>query len=427
MPQENAEAPNLGWQPPDRPDWVLQANEEASAYDLPLLVPLDEVSLLAQVTAKTGLDDFGDTLWQEPFRLLLQSLEEEADLHLFGRLAARSEILNWLENRLRITDLLRRHPEIEEQPVERPTFILGLARSGTTFLQELLAQNPLFRPLLGHEALYPYPAANDQEEKERTLRADRFLTQINRIAPEHATMHAIGGNIPIECGQLLGHSFISDQIAAFYQTPSYAKWIGEHSWDPAYGWHRKILQVLQWQQPERRWLLKAPSHLTHIPEVLRAYPDARFIQTHRDPLRTMTSVTSLLGTLYWAKSDQPFNSSAFEDLMLAPGTATQLEGVMELRDNGTITPDAIFDVRYADLITDPLATVQQLHTWLGLPLGQSTQEAMQRFISTKRSSGHGTHSYRPPSPERIAKDRPLFARYQARYAVADEVSGKTDG
>jgi hypothetical protein len=354
--------------------------------------------------------------------VLLKGLDEEADLHLMGRMDARSEILNWLQGRLEITNLLKQHPEIYDVNIDRPVFIIGIGRSGTTILHELLALDERFRAPLGWEAVYPAPPPEptDYQTDPRIERADRLLTQINRIVPEHEAMHDIGGQVPIECGQIMGHSFICDQIGAFYQSPSYAKWLTEHDWSAAYSYHKTVLKVLQWKNPGQRWLLKAPNHLAHIPELLRAYPDARLVQTHRDPMKTMASVTSLLGTLYWAKSDQAFDSSAFENLMLAPGLASQLENVMMLRERGVIRDEIITDILYQQLVHDPKRALTLVYQGLGLEFDKERQRKVLDFLASKQGASQNSHRYDDPSPERIRRDRPLFANYQVSYGIPDE-------
>jgi hypothetical protein len=225
----------------------------------------------------------------------------------------------------------------------------------------------------------------------------------------------------MECGQIMAHSFIADQLAAFYQSPSYGRWLLEHDWGPAYDYHRTILKVLQWKNPRRHWLLKAPHHLVHIPELLRTYPDARLIQTHRDPLLTMASVTDLLGTLYWTRSDQPFNSSAFEGLTFGAGVAAQLENVMALRERGTLHRDNIVDILYRQLVQEPMRAVADIYERLGMTLHPAVAARMQAFLAEKSGAHAGSHRYDVGSAERIARDRPLFRRYQSYYGVPDEV------
>lgn len=398
-------------------------NAEASAIDPAAVVPLDSESLLAWARRNTGLKDFGDEDWREPFEVLIRGLEAEADLHLMGRIAARAEILRWLENRLRITDVLARHPEIHDVVIDRPVFIIGIARSGTTILYEMLARDPRFRVLLGWEAVFPCPPpeAATYDVDPRIERAEHWLSHINRVVPEHEAMHDVGARIPMECGEIMVNSFISGQIAAFYQSPTYAQWVAEHSWAPAYEYHRTILKILQWKNPREHWLLKAPNHLAWIPELLHAYPDARLIQTHRDPIKTMASVTSLLGTLASVRSDQPFDSSAFEGLMMAQGVAAQLEKIIALREDGVIHPDAIIDVSYQQLVSEPLAALKTVYKGLGMRFDDEQTRGLGEFLDSKAGASRDSHSYPDLPPERVARDRPVFRRYQALYDVPDEV------
>ena len=414
---------NFGWEAPPRPDWVVRVNAEASAIDPVAVVPLDAESLLAWACRNTGLSDFGDADWREPFEVLLRGLETEADLHLMGRIAARTEILRWLENRLRITALLGQHPEIHDVVIDRPVFIIGMARSGTTILYEMLARDPRFRVLLGWEAVFPCPPpeAATYDNDPRIEKAERWLTHINRVVPEHEAMHDIGARVPMECGEIMLNSFISAQVAAFYQSSTYAQWIAEHSWAPAYAYHHTILKILQWKNPREHWLLKAPHHLARIPELLQEYPDARLIQTHRDPLKTMASVTSLLGTLASARSDLSFDASAFEGLMMAKGVAAQLEQVISLREDGAIRPDAILDVPYQQLVNEPLSALKATYEGLGMHMSDEQGRAVTAFLKSKPGASPDSHSYADPSPERVARDRPVFERYQALHDVPDEV------
>jgi hypothetical protein len=135
--------------PLGRPEWVAKLNDEGRMWQgagmLREMVPLDQRSLMDGAKTMTGLTDFGEDDWREPFEVLLKSLEEEAELTLTGRLATRSEIVLWLRTRLMLTDLFKRHPEILDTPVEKPIFIAGLGRSGTSILQELLHQDPRLR------------------------------------------------------------------------------------------------------------------------------------------------------------------------------------------------------------------------------------------------------------------------------------------
>ncbi|NCF16891.1 MAG: sulfotransferase, partial [Haliea sp.] len=343
------------WEPPPHPEWLSTMNREGSYLNLPAVVPLDEASLLSQVCRTTGLDDFGDDGWREPFAVLVKALEEEAQLTLMGRLMARNDIILWLSTRLRVTDTLKRHPEILEEEIVAPMFIVGLPRSGTSILFELLAQDPDVGVPLMWEALQPCPPPEtaSYHSDPRIQVADRLFTQWGRVAPEFNSMHEMRGDIPAECGLLIAATFISDHNASLHQTPSYSAWCAQADFLPVYEYHRTILKILQWKNPRKRWLLKAPEHQVHLDTLLQVYPDARIVQTHRDPIKCMASTTSLMGTLYYMRSDQAFNAEMFENIIMGEATANRLEHVIEQREQGVVPAANIADSRYQDLMDDP--------------------------------------------------------------------------
>lgn len=410
-----------------RPEWVRGINEEGRVWEragmLSEMVPLDEASLLDSARRLTGLTDFGEDDWREPFRVFLTALEQEAGLNLMGRLATRSEILLWLRTRLQLTELIRRHPEILEQPIERPIFIAGLGRSGTSILQELLHQDPALRTPLYWEAYFPIDSAISGGRDARARQSgDAIATQWIRVTPQIQTMHEVAGDLPAEDSLLWSFSFVSDSIMSFYQIPTYHAYVAAASADPVYAQHKRLLQALQWRQPGRRWFGKSATyHLTHLPTLLRHYPDARIIQTHRDPLRIMSSVANLLRTFYWQRSDRDFDAPVFEDLLVGERTAAQLEAVMALRDQRTVPEGQIIDFLYRDLTTDPVAAIERVYRAFELPFDEHSAERIRHYLAFKPKDKHGRHDYAPMTPEQVARNRPHFRRYQERYGVPDEV------
>ena len=291
----------------ERPEWLRNLN----AFGRSLLsgggtgVPLDERSLLDDARRSTGLEDFGGDDFLEPLRVLLASLEDEARLTLMGRLLARSDVLNLLENRLQIRETVRRSPEILQIAVDGPLFIVGLPRSGTSILHELLAQDPASRAPLSWEARFPCPPPETatRETDPRIEQADRVFLFWNELVPAYRTMHEMGARIPCECIWLTAHSFRSEEFLGRQQLPSYGAWLAAADLRPAYRYHRLMLQLLAARQPTERWVLKAPSHMAALGTLLAEYPDARIVMTHRDPLKTMGSTASLLSALAWMRSD----------------------------------------------------------------------------------------------------------------------------
>ncbi|GAB5453438.1 MAG: sulfotransferase [Halioglobus sp.] len=417
MPPEDTPA----WTPPAHPDWLETVNREGSYLDLPAVVPLDEASLLDHARQRTGLQDFGDDLWREPFSVYVKSLQEEAHLTLMGRLMARNDIVLWLSTRLQVTATLKRHPEILEEKIEAPMFIVGLPRSGTSILFELMWQDPDVGVPLMWEALQPCPppeAASYQSDP-RIAQAHQLFTQWSRVAPEFASMHEMRGDIPCECGLLMASTFISDHNASLHQTMSYSTWLAQADYLPVYEYHKKVLQILQWKNPRRRWLLKAPEHQIHLQTLLSVYPDARIVQTHRDPIKCMASTTSLMGTLYYMRSDQPFNAAMFENIIMGDATAQRLEKVMDQREQGVVPAANITDSRYQDLMEDPMACIEQTYRHFGMQLGEAARAAMLAYLAEKPRGKFGAHSY--VVDEARAAERALFRRYQDAYDVPDEV------
>ncbi len=403
---------------PQIPDWLSKANSEADFLALQDVLPLDFESLVQHAIRSTGLDDFGEDYWQEPLKILCKDLDSVAELTLFGRIAARSDLLIWLQNRLNILALIQRHPEITEQEIVTPMFIVGLPRSGTSILFEVLAQDPDAGVPLTWESMFPYPppeAASYQSDP-RIQRAHRMYTQWARLVPEFATIHEMGGKIPAECGMLMCSSFISDQIASMQMADNYAAWHATADVRPAYRWHKLILQVLQWKKPRGRWLLKAPAHQNYLDILLETYPDARIVQTHRDPIKCMASTTNLMACIYKMRSDRRFDAVAFDNILMGEPTAQRLEHVMAQRASGVIPDASICDSHYYDLLEDPIANVQKIYKHFGMQLGDDAAARMTQYLADKPQGKFGAHNYSSDVLE-----RPFFKRYQEHYGVPSEV------
>ena len=296
------------WTPPPRPEWVEEVNAFGRQLGDPAaLVSLDRESLItAAIRAAGGLDDFGDDDFREPFEVFVRSLEDEAELNLVGRLMARNEIVRSLRNRLQITNEHREHPEIGAGAIDAPVLVTGTGRSGTSILHELLAQDPAHRALLTWEALHPCPPPEQATytTDPRIAAAHReYATFWNLVTPEYQTMHENGGDVPNEDGLLVMPAFLSDHLMGAYTVPTYTSYFVAADMKPALAFHRRFLQVLQWRCAADGWVLKWPGFLSRLPDYFAQYPDARVVITHRDPLKVLPSMTSLMSTLVWQHTD----------------------------------------------------------------------------------------------------------------------------
>lgn len=403
---------------PKNPDWVVQANQEGEVFDLPSVVALDYDSLVNAAIKKSGLNDFGEDYWQAPLKTLCADLDQIAELTLMGRLMARNDILLWLDSRLQITDLTNKHPEILEQEVAAPMFIVGLPRSGTSILFEVLAQDPDVGVPKMWEALLPCPPPQSDTylSDPRIERAHQLFTQWNRMVPEFASVHEMAGDIPAECGLIMAGSFISDHIASLHMTDNYGAWHAQADLTKAYEWHKIMLQVLQWKNPRKRWLLKAPAHQSKLDVLLKIYPDARIIQTHRDPIKCMGSATNLMACLFKMRSNKAFNAAAFDEFLVGEATAQRLELVIDQVAKGAVSEKSICDSRYCDLMDEPVACVEKIYQHFDMPLSDIAKQGMLDYLAAKPQGKFGAHNYQSD-----VSDRHWFDRYQQHYGVPSEV------
>jgi hypothetical protein len=410
---------HVHWAPGPRPDWVQALHTIAD----PAWIRLDADELLAEASARTGLSDFGESDFLEPYRIFVRALDAEAQLHALGRLIARSDVRNWLENRLQLTDLRKRQPEIAAARVEAPIFVTGLPRSGTSILHELLAQDPAQRAPLHWEVRHPCPApgAAGDDEAERIARAERQVQLWNQIVPEYRVMHELGARLPVECIQITAHSFRSEELMGRHQVPSYAAWYAGCDLTPAYRFHRRLLQHLQHGSPGRRWVLKAPSHLPALPTLFGVYPDARVVVTHRDPLKILPSVASILYSTAYVRSDA-VDPSAMLGWFTGETCRHLLDGMTEFRAGGAVDPRQFFDLRYAELVARPIETLASLYDHFGMRLSAQAEARMRAYLAAKPKGKHGVHRY-DFSATGFSEDaeRERFRAYQERYGVSSEV------
>jgi hypothetical protein len=416
----------MTWRPPARPQWAEELNAFGRMLGSPAaLVALDEPSLqAAAIEAAGGLIDFGeDSRWRESFSLFVRALESEAKLNLVGRLMARNEIVRSLRNRLQVVAELKAHPEIAREKIAEPVLVTGTGRSGTSILHELLAQDPATRTLLTWEGLHPCPppeAATYTSDPRIALAHREHATFWNLVTPEYATMHENAGDSPQEDSVIVMPAFLSDHFMGCYDVPSYAMHLAIADMTSAMSFHRQVLQLLQWRGPRGRWLLKWPGFLARLADFFAHYPDAHVVLIHRDPLKVLPSMMSLVATLRWQRSDDV--SVEGVAAMATAGTALVLDHVMQLRASGALPDERIIDVRYADLMRDPWATMRAIYERLGRDFTADAEKHMRAYLAAKPKDRAGAHAY-AFADTGLDRDetRARFAAYMARYGVREEV------
>jgi hypothetical protein len=409
------------------PAWLRQLNAVgrsmlSSGGGGAMAIPLDVESLLAEATHNTGLSDFGpDDVWREGLEVLARSLDTESRLTLVGRVLCRADIVNALESRLQIEETYRTLPAIHDERIDGPLFIIGLPRSGTSILHELLAQDPAHRVPLSWEARHPCPPPEEAtyQTDPRIERCEAYVQFWNELVPEYQTMHEMGAQIPCECVWLTMPTFACEEWLGRQQAPSFGAWYASADQRPVYAYHRKVLKLLQHRFRRDRWMLKAPSHMAVLETLLAEYPDARVIMTHRDPLRSMGSTASILSALSWMRSEDA-DIEAIKAGFGGEGMAHRLKAAMAARER--VSEKQFFDVRYQDMLADPFGTIAQAYDHFGIEYTAEAERRMRDYLANKPQARHGAHSYSFHDLEMdLPTERARFRDYQERFGVPSEV------
>ncbi len=385
------------------------------------LVRLDVESMLQAARKSTGLRDFGHDWFRGPLERLIDSLESEAQLTLLGRMLARRDLVRLLENRLRQVSLLAQHGEITSERVERPLFILGMPRTGTSILHELMAQDPANRVPMTWEVMHPIPPpqAATFATDPRIAQVDAHFSGIDRLLPDFKKMHPMGARLPQECVVITQHEFASMVWHTTNRVPSYQDWLDGADLRHVYESHKRWLQVLQWKAPAERWVLKSPGHLWALESLLAVYPDARIVQNHRDPLKVVASLVSLVCTLRSLGTDavDPHEIGLDWTRRLAGG----LEHATRARDAAKLPASQILDVPFREFMADEIAMVRQIYTHFGMDYTAEAERRMRAFLAQNAADKHGRHSYDLSlGGLDEATERKRFAAYQERFAIPSE-------
>lgn len=353
------------------------------------LAKLDGAAILSDAQEKTGLTDFGGDDFREGFDLLLWCLNNEAHLSLIGRLAAIQMMSNVLENRLHIVDCLKKNPDIEKQDIKKPLFIGGLPRTGTTILFNLLAEDPVARAPLTWETQFSVPPKTGPDKRKEDT--TEILGGLARIAPHFKTIHPIEVEMPQECLNINAHNFASIQFMLSYDMPSYRDWYIKQDLTKTFQWHKKFIQVLNYYNPGRHWVLKTPSHVSSIEAIFNVYPDACFIQTHRELKDVIPSMASLYYFLHRLGTDTM--SPERMGKIVTEYWTVELRRGMAMRKNLPEKQNQFYDVYFDTFMNDTLGTIKDIYRHFDMEFSDATLEIMKSYLDNNRRDKHGTHYY----------------------------------
>jgi len=343
---------------------------------------LDANTLRERAQKRTHLADFGDPPIEPALSILTRSLEQEAGLHALGRFLMRGHLLGILETRLRLAALWRGQPEGSATPIDRPVFITGMPRSGSTFLHELLSQDPDNRSPRVWEVMFPVPApAPETRDRDwRVRHANMNLWWFRRLAPGADEVYPVRAVTPHECLGIHSFTLMSEEFIATSRVPSYEKFLHTTGLRAAYAWQKRFLQHLQSRCPLKRWILKSPDHLSSLEELFSVFPDAMIIQTHRNPIDVLKSSMQLVEVLHglFARPDRERIQEREARLL-----AQTMERSIHFRDQHPELAGRFLDLSYSDIVSDPLATTRRIYQHLDSPLTEAAVERMRQFIGTR--------------------------------------------
>jgi hypothetical protein len=344
--------------------------------------------LIETAKRRCGLDDFGEGEFVDALSRLLDSCQDEAQLSLIGKIALKTDVLETLCARLQMERDRQLYPDITRQEIREPLFIVGLPRSGTSVLHQLLGADPEHRSPLMWEVRSPSPPTRD-DEKRRIQRATQSCNFFNWLVPKFRNVHTVAAGVPQECVSLMTPTFLSDQFDAMYYVPSYRTWFFRQDLRPAYKYHRRFLQHLQFRRSARRWILKAPTHMFALPALLSVYPDALFVQTHRTPIDAMASVSSLVTILRSAFSD------AVDPLIVCREAIDYWSETMDkfLRERGRLAENRICDIQYEEIRREPIRTVRRIYEFFGWSLSREAEQSMRVLIASQAKRQSANHRY----------------------------------
>jgi len=374
-------------------------------------------TFITHAVETAGLEDFGGRTFEKGLAVLIDSLTNDLDLSEGTAGFFQNLIAQLLINRLEVTQFIKDHPEILEERIEQPVFIVGLPRSGTTILQTLLALDPTSRYLRNFEtagAICPPPELIPGIPDPRIQACHDAMEGFFAIAPRLRGINGLNfmAHGTAECQNLMAHEFVHMGWSAGSSLFSHGNWISECNMKAAYQWHKRLLQVLQWKLPNERWVLKAPIHLFGLDYLLETYPDARMVFTHRHPLAAMTSGISMV--YHWTEfttqhADLPAIADWYPKLW-----AKGLERALSIKKD--LNTDQCLDLFHKDLSGDPLKAVKTIYDHFGIPHSKGGQKRMQTWLRDNPRSKFGSHTCTPKefglNPDR---EKERFGFYHAGF------------
>lgn len=349
---------------------------------------LDAEDITRKAKKRTGLSDTGSGMHEVGMKQLVKAVNDSAVTD-FGKFTSTGFGVDALSNRLRMVDYFKKHPEVADVKIERPVFILGFPRTGTTLLQNLMHLSEDRRALEFWELTNPVPVHNNPEVdvKKRQRITKSRLAIANFVVPEMKFIHEVRHDSLEECWSLFIPQFTVPNWDMTSRWPDYGKWMLQHNMHESYEEYKKYLQVMVHRVPDKRLILKCPDHLWHLDALLEVFPDACIVWTHRDPGRSIPSYCSL-ASLNWRLVYGEFNPKELGPY-IEERFMTGIQRGLAVRDK--VGEERFLDVNFKTLLEDPILAVNKITDYFDLtPVEESK---LQEYLNMDRPDNRGKHKY----------------------------------
>lgn len=375
--------------------------------------------LLKAAQKKTGLDNFGDEGFTEHLRFITRTFKEDDHLNYMGKLSLLFMIKSALKRRLLLERDFDNHPEISQIPIKQPVIVVGFPRTGTTLLHSLLTQHPGCRWLRRWEVEEPFPTEPGIWGSSADPRRLRFEARIKK-PPKNEFLQALNNahpiNSPEECWVLFIQTFVFNEIINMVGSYRYMKWIDdmpENTWRDAYHYYKRYLQYLSWHQPGCHWVLKYPGHMKHIGILLDLFPDAKIIQTHRDPKKFVPSSCSNTCIIQRMFLKEQYQYSGKTGEWMLPGLSKWCQKNMDQRKR--LNPESFYDVHYQELVENPMEMIDKIYDYFSMERPPEMESAIKQWLAKRHGKNRPVHKYTMEqfglTPEAIDREFQEYYKY----------------
>ena len=377
----------------NKPIWFRAINSIwRQTYSFGTEIKLEKDNLIKAARANTGLNDFGKQFWDEPLDRMLDSINNEAQLHPLGRFISKKRLVNLLSVRLRAEDYFKKHPEIIEQPLYPVMVIIGLQRTGTTKLHRMMASDPNTRALLSWEALNPAPMDGDIKSGDERIKMARMSEKALKImSPGFFAIHPVEHLAPEEDVLLLDYTFLSTTPEATMHVPSYATWLENTDQSYGYEYAVKLMKLLQWQRPAKQWVLKTPHHLEFLDLAEKYFNNVQFIWTHRNVYEAIPSFLSMVAfarVLFSNKVDPNVVGTHWVKKI-----GYMLSKALDYREKNNHV-EKFIDVSYEELVEDSMGVMKNIYRRRNLDFTADLKRTFEITEQTNPKGKYGQHIYK---------------------------------